>query len=188
MGHHLTNSSSEQNKDMAEEKEKIETLKKEGQDATDLEQNGLDEQARRYFKKMTDGDEAAVAQWKRFRDMSIARYKATYARLNIRFDDYSGESQVPESAMQAAAAKMAEMNISEDSEGAVIVDFSKLVPGKAGKRLERPIIRKRDGTALYLTRDISELLGRYERYHFDQMIYVVASQQDLHLQQLFKIV
>lgn len=30
-------------------------------------------------------------------------------------------------------------------------------------------------------------MEREERYHFDKMIYVVASQQDLHLAQLFKI-
>ena len=176
------------NKELTEEKLTIDTAKKEGKDVTELEATSLDEQARGYFKKMVDGDEAAVAQWRRFRDLSIVRYNETYARLNIHFDEYSGESQVPESAMEAAARKMAEMGISEESEGAVIIDFQKLVPGKEGKRLERPIVRKKDGTALYLTRDISELLGRHEKYHFDHMIYVVASQQDLHLKQLFKIV
>ncbi len=173
---------------MTAEKEQIEALKKEGKDFSELELNGLDEQARRYFRKMTDGDEAAVAQWRRFRDLSIVRYKDTYARLNIHFNEYSGESQVPESAMQAAAAKMADLKLTEESDGALLIDFAKHVPGKEGKRLERPLVRKRDGTALYLTRDISELLGRHEKYHFDQMLYVVASQQDLHLKQLFEIV
>ena len=90
--------------------------------------------------------------------------------------------------MEEAGKKMEEMGVSEESEGAVIVDFSKHVPGKPGKSLERPIIKKKDGTALYLTRDISEMLQREEKYHFDHMIYVVASAQDLHLRQLFKII
>ena len=178
------------NNDLSAEKERIEALTKEGkeEEAGKLKDNGLDEQARRYFKKMTDGDPAALAQWKRFRDLSIVRYKQTYARLNIHFDDYSGESQVPEEAMAATAKKLAEKGISEESEGAVVIDFSKHVPGKAGKSLEKPIVRKKDGTALYLTRDISELLSRHEKYEFDQMIYVVAAAQDLHLKQLFKII
>ena len=50
------------------------------------------------------------------------------------------------------------------------------------------LIERKDGTALYLTRDISEMVHRDEKYKFDHMIYVVASQQDLHLQQLFKII
>jgi len=148
----------------------------------------LDEQARRYFKAMTENDEKALALWKRFRDLSIKRYMQTYARLNIHFDDYSGESQVSQERMDAAAKRLEETGVSEVSEGAVIVDFSKLVPGKPGKSLERPIIKKKDGTALYLTRDISEMVRRDEIYKFDHMIYVVASQQDLHLKQLFKII
>lgn len=176
------------NKDLTAEKEQIAKLESEGKDASHLKNEGLDEQARRYFKAMVDNDEKAIAQWARFRDMSIKRYKETYARLNIKFDDYSGESQVKQEKMDFAAQKMAEMGVSEVSEGAVIVDFSKHIPGKAGKSLERPIIKKKDGTALYLTRDISEMMQREEKYHFDQMIYVVASQQDLHLKQLFKII
>lgn len=40
---------------------------------------------------------------------------------------------------------------------------------------------------MYLTRDIVGAIERWERYHFDKMIYVVASQQDMHLAQFFKI-
>ncbi|PSS12601.1 hypothetical protein M430DRAFT_126279 [Amorphotheca resinae ATCC 22711] len=176
------------NKDLSEEKDQIKALEEAGQDASKLKDEGLDEQARRYFKAMTDNDEKAIAQWARFRDLSIKRYKETYARLNIKFDEYSGESQVKQEGMDFAAKRMAEMGVSEESEGAVIVDFSKHVPGKAGKSLERPVIKKKDGTALYLTRDITEMMQRDEKYHFDHMIYVVASAQDLHLRQLFKII
>ncbi|RQM06039.1 hypothetical protein DH86_00002354 [Scytalidium sp. 3C] len=178
------------NKDLADEKDKIKELETAGKndEAQHLKDEGLDEQARRYFKAMTDNDEKAIAQWARFRDLSIKRYKETYARLNIHFDEYSGESQVTQEKMDFAGKKMAEMGVTEESEGAVIIDFSKHVPGKAGKSLEKPIIRKKDGTALYLTRDISEMLQREEKYHFDHMIYVVASAQDLHLKQLFKII
>jgi arginyl-tRNA synthetase len=176
------------NADMSREKEEIAKEKAEGKDVTEREANSLDEQARRYFRKMTDGDADAVALWKRFRELSIVRYKETYARLNIHFDEYSGESKVSEEAMEKTAKEMAEKKISTESEGAMIVNFAELIPGKEGKRLERPIVRKKDGTALYLTRDISELLNRHEKYHFDKMIYVVASQQDLHLKQLFKII
>ncbi|TVY17327.1 Cytoplasmic arginine--tRNA ligase [Lachnellula arida] len=175
-------------KDLAAEKEEIKKLEEAGKDASELKNEGVDEQARRYFKAMTENDTKAISQWARWREMSIKRYKETYARLNIHFDDYSGESQVKQEKMDETAIKLSEMKISEESEGAVIIDFTKHVPGKPGKSLERPIIRKKDGTALYLTRDISEMLQREEKYKFDQLIYVVASQQDLHLKQLFKII
>jgi len=176
------------NSDMSDEKEEIKKKQEAGEDVTDLLANSLDEQARRYFRKMTDRDAAALAQWQRFRDLSIVRYKDTYARLNIRFDEYSGESRVTETTMEAVGKEMEEKGICKENDGAMIVNFQELVPGKEGKRLEKPLVRKRDGTALYLTRDISELLGRHKKYNFDHMIYVVASAQDLHLKQLFKII
>lgn len=44
------------NSEMTAEKESIEAQKKEGKDVTELEANSLDEQARRYFKRMvSDG-------------------------------------------------------------------------------------------------------------------------------------
>lgn len=174
--------------DLAAEKEELKKLEEAGEDVTAKKAASLDEEARSYFKAMTDGDEKALAQWKRFRDFSIVKYKDTYARLNIRFDEYCGESQVEQSRMDETAKILEEKGITEESEGAIIVNFAKLVPGKPGKSLERPILRKKDGTALYLTRDVSELIKRDETHHFDKMYYVVAAAQDLHLKQLFKII
>ncbi|KAG1120090.1 hypothetical protein G6F42_012830 [Rhizopus arrhizus] len=53
----------------------------------------IDKRANAYFKKMEQGDETALAQWKRFRELSIDSYKHIYKRLNIDFDYFSGESQ-----------------------------------------------------------------------------------------------
>lgn len=138
----------------------------------------IHDEARAYFKKMEDGDEEALALWRKFRDLSIEKYKQVYARLNISFDVYSGESQVDDG-MKRAMAQLKESGLLEDSEGAKVIDLTKYKLGKT-------VVEKRDGTTLYLTRDIGAAMERYEKYKFDKMIYVVASQQDLHLKQLFK--
>ncbi|RMZ69542.1 hypothetical protein GMOD_00006370 [Pyrenophora seminiperda CCB06] len=164
-------------------------LKEEGKDASEqenkikkIETEGIDEQARKYFKGMVDGEPKALGIWKRFRDLSIEKYKQTYARLNIHYDDYSGESQVKDESMDLAAKIMWEKGVCQDSEGAVIVDLT-----PHSKKLGKAVVKKKDGTSLYLTRDIGAAIERVDKYHFDRMIYVVASQQDLHLAQLFKI-
>ncbi|KAK0279025.1 arginyl-tRNA synthetase [Friedmanniomyces endolithicus] len=143
----------------------------------------IDEKARQFFKRMSDGDPEALKYWQKFRDLSIEAYKHMYARLNIAFDDYSGESTVQVENMEKAATVLHERGVSEDSKGAVIVDLAKHGAPTLGKTL----VKKRDGTSLYLTRDIAANFERYEKYGFDHMIYVVASQQDLHLAQFFKI-
>jgi arginyl-tRNA synthetase len=47
---------------------------------------------------------------------------------------------------------------------------------------------KKDGSTLYLTRDIAAAVYRKETYDFYRNIYVVASQQNLHFQQLMKVI
>lgn len=140
-------------RDVADEKEQAEKMKAEGKEAEaqKILDDGLDEQARKYFKKMTEGDDEALTLWRRFREFSIKRYKETYARLNIHFDEYSGESKVSEDDMHKAADKMKEMGLAEDHEGALLIDFVKNIPGKEGKQLGKAILRKKDGTALQVS-------------------------------------
>lgn len=142
------------------------------------EEPSIHDEARAYFKKMEDGDESALSLWRRFRDLSIVKYREVYGRLNIHFDVYWGESQVGDG-MQRAMEQLEKDGLIEDSDGAKVIDLEKYKLGKT-------VVQKRDGTTLYLTRDIGGAMERYEKYNFDKMIYVVASQQDLHLKQLFK--
>ncbi|KAI9926398.1 hypothetical protein ASPWEDRAFT_45527 [Aspergillus wentii DTO 134E9] len=186
----INNILSEQDGPIKELKEQIKAKKEKSEDVSELEKEleklvdvSEDEKARRYFKSMEDGDESALALWTRFRDLSIQKYKQTYARLNIDFDVYSGESQIKNESMTSAYETMEKAGVSEKSEGAVIVDFTK----HNAKKLGKAIIIRKDGTPLYLTRDIGAILEREEEFHFDKMMYVVAAQQDLHLAQLFKI-
>lgn len=123
------------------------------------------------------GDAESLALWKKFRDLSIVKYRETYARLNIHFDLYSGESQVSKQAQESALAVLSEKKIAVESQDALIVDLEAYKLGKT-------VIRKKDGTYVYITRDIAGAAERWEKYAFDEMIYVVANQQDLHLAQV----
>ena len=170
-------------------KKQIREKKTRNEDTTDLEKQldplvaeSEDEKARKYFKSMEDGEPEAIALWNQFRDMSIEKYKKTYARLNIAFDVYSGESQVASDQIDKVLQDLKEKNIAEESEGAIIIDFTK----HGAKKLNKAVIQRKDGTPLYLTRDLTAILERHEKYHFDKMIYVVADQQNEHLAQLFK--
>ena len=176
----------EAGQETTELKSKALPLEEAARKAQHLKDNGLDEQARRYFKQMCDGNENALSLWRRFRDLSIVRYKQTYARLNIEYDYYLGESLVKEESMDLVEKEMDDSGLTEMSQGAKLINFEKLLPGKPGKQLGKALIKKKDGTSLYLTRDLGAIREREDRWHFDQMIYVVASDQSVHLNQLFK--
>jgi arginyl-tRNA synthetase len=81
------------------------------------------------------GEPKAIAQWSRFRDLSIERLKETYERLNIHFDVFWGESQVKEESMQRAIKIVQEKNLVCEDRGALLVDLEKY-------KLEKAIVRK----------------------------------------------
>ncbi|KAH9452659.1 hypothetical protein MJO28_008420 [Puccinia striiformis f. sp. tritici] len=129
---------------------------------------------------MEEGDPKPVALWERFRDHSIKQHKQDYAGLHIKFDVYSGQSQVSHESMNVALKLLKEKGIAIEDHVTLICDLN-------AYKLGRTIIRMRDGTNLYITRDIREAIQRYEKYKFDKMIHVVASHQDLRLAQFFKV-
>ncbi|KAJ8456951.1 hypothetical protein ONZ45_g18513 [Pleurotus djamor] len=137
-------------------------------------------EAAKWFKRMEDSDESALKNWRVWRELSVKKYEEEYNRLNVHFDEYTGESKVGKEWQDKALVRLDEMGLITDVDGAKIVDLEKWKMGKA-------VLRKKDGTSIYLTRDIGAAIERYEQYKFDKMIYVVSSQQDLHLSQFFKI-
>lgn len=145
-------------------------------------QSSTNEEARRFFRRMEDGDESALKIWARFRDLSIEKYVDTYGRLNIKYDVYSGESQVPQEKMKEATKLFEDKGLIDIDRGAKLIDLTKF-----NKKLGKALVEKSDGTSLYLTRDVGEAIKRYETYKFDKMIYVIAAQQDLHCAQFFEI-
>jgi len=152
--------------------------------------------ARAWFRRMEDGDETALSNWRQWRALSVKKYEAEYAQLNVAFDEYIGESTVSQKSQDDALKKLDELGLTQESNGAVIIDLEKhklasAVVRKKGACFSLVFIRfsdpVTDGTSLYLTRDIGGAIERWEKYKFDKMIYVISSQQDLHVAQFFKV-
>jgi len=82
--------------------------------------------------------------------------------------------------MVAEEKRLVDKNVLTDDKGAKVADLSKYKLGVS-------VVKKSNGTTLYITRDIAAATLRYDAYNFDKMFYVVSNQQDLHFKQLFKI-
>ncbi|KAG2237594.1 arginyl-tRNA synthetase [Thamnidium elegans] len=141
----------------------------------------IDTQANAYFKKMEQGDPEALSQWRKFREISIDTYKQIYKRLNIDFDLYSGESQT-EKYIPQICDLLEKYNLMETTEdGARVINLEQYKLGKV-------IIKRADGTSLYMTRDLASLALRRDMFgQFKKAVYVIGTEQDLYLRQLFKI-
>jgi len=143
------------------------------------DENLLNE-ARELFNKLENGDSKLLKLWKKFRDLSIKDFKKVYSRLGINFDLYLGESyflketeEVIKEAINKGIAKENEEN------NLVVVDNLDNLPSF--------LLKKEDGSTLYLTRDLAALKKRFELFNLDLLLYVVGSEQSLHFQQLFSL-
>jgi arginyl-tRNA synthetase len=140
----------------------------------------LDDEARMWFKKLEDGDEEATELWQWIRDVSLKEFNRVYDMLGIKFDSFAGESFYSDK-MPRVLELMREKGILKKSQGAEIVDLEPYGMPPA-------LITKKDGSTLYITRDIAAAIYRKEHYDFYKNIYVVGSQQNLHFKQWIKII
>lgn len=88
-------------------------------------------EAAKWFKRMEDGDESALANWRVWRALSIKKYEEEYARLNVFFTEYIGESTVGKEWQDKALERLDEMKLIDDHEGAKLVNLEKWKMGKA---------------------------------------------------------
>lgn len=140
----------------------------------------LEDEARATFTKLEQGEKEEVEIWKWFREESLKEFSYVYDLLGIEFDSYAGESFYSDK-MPAVVKEMEDKGLLQESEGAQIVDLSDYDMPPA-------LIKKKDGSTLYITRDITAAIYRKNTYNFYRNIYVVASQQNLHFKQWFKII
>ena len=140
----------------------------------------LEDEARAIFTKLEQGSKEEVELWQWFREESLKEFQRVYDMLGIEFDSYNGESFYSDK-MPRFEKELLDKGLLQESNGAQVVDLEEYKLGTA-------LIKKSDGSSLYITRDIAAAVYRKENYDFYKNIYVVATQQKLHFQQLFKII
>jgi len=136
------------------------------------------EKTSKWLQRLEAQEPDATALWKLIRDISVANMEKTLSKMNVFFQHTEGESfYIPK--MESSLKEIKTKSNAKLSEGAYIVELPDIEPPA--------LIQKKDGTTLYLTRDIAAAIERFERFNFSKMYYVVSEQQRLHFQQLFAV-
>ena len=138
----------------------------------------LEEEARREFKKLEDGDAAL----REFLNAVVATTKISlkhlYERLHVAFDVDYGEGFYEDKMVPVIAEGKQKKVFTEGEKGALVAHF----PDDAA--LPPYMIVKSDGATLYSTRDLAQMRYRIDAYH-PQAIYIVTDiAQKLHFEQL----
>ena len=131
---------------------------------------------------LQEGKRGYRALWEQIMKVSIADMKRNYARLDVSFDLWNGESTVND-LIAPMAEKMKKDGYAYESEGALVVDVA---DPKDPKEIPPCMILKSDGAALYTTTDLATIEDRVEKYHPDEIIYITDKRQELHFTQVFR--
>lgn len=146
-----------------------------------------DEEFKKYAQNITarlqQKDKFYYAVWQYIREISVNAIKQEYAKLNVSFDLFNGESD-----SQDYVPKVFEIlnnqKLLEKSQGAEIVNVAR-EDDKAP--IPPVIIRSSAGAGLYATTDIATIVERVEKYNPDEIWYTTDNRQCMHFEQVFRV-
>ena len=146
----------------------------------DQEKNdpSLTQLAKLETKKLQNNDKENLKIWKVFYQKTLTHYKKIYNILNVNFDYFYGESHYQKIA-QKLIADLEKRKKAIKSEGALIIPLEEY-------NLPPLIIQKSDGSLLYASNDLATIVFREKKFKPFKILYVIASEQALYLEQLFK--
>lgn len=145
------------------------------------------EQAEEMLVKWEAGDPEVRALWKKMNEWTFEGVKETYARTGISFDKYYFESDTYLKGKDEILKGLDKGVFFKADDGSVRIDVTDVVgTGKDEDTHEKVLLRK-DGTSVYITQDIGTAISRHNDWAFNQLVYVVASEQNYHFKILFHI-
>jgi arginyl-tRNA synthetase len=115
--------------------------------------------------------------WEKTRQYCLDDFNKIYKWLDVKFDHFFYESEVSEDS-QNIVQEYINKGLFVEDKGAYGFDMS-------DKKLGFFMVRKTDGTTLYITKDLALAKVKFNEFDIDRSIYVVGSEQNFHFKQLF---
>ncbi|SDI15171.1 arginine--tRNA ligase [Winogradskyella thalassocola] len=165
-----------------EYKSEISELIAQGQSEEEAKKNApLLLEAQEMLIKWEAGDNDVVALWKKMNQWVYDGFEVTYKNIGVDFDTYYYESNTYLLGKEFVAEGLKTGVFEQDADGSVWCDLTE-------DGLDRKIVLRADGTAVYMTQDIGTAIQRIKDYpDVGGMVYTVGNEQDYHFKVLFLI-
>lgn len=145
------------------------------------------EQAEEMLVQWEKGDPEIRELWQKMNDWTLDGVKETYDRTGVSFDKFYLESETYLKGKDEILKGLEKGVFFKADDGSVRIDVTDVVgKGKDEDNHEKVLLRK-DGTSVYITQDIGTAISRHDDWAFNQLVYVVASEQNYHFKILFHI-
>nr|WP_199003223.1 arginine--tRNA ligase [Flavobacterium sp. ASV13] len=138
-------------------------------------------EAQEMLQKWESGDEAVISLWKMMNEWVYDGFATTYTNLGVNFDKYYYESNTYLLGKDVVQVGLDRGVFEKDPDGSVWIDLT-------DEGLDRKIVLRSDGTAVYMTQDIGTAIQRVKDMpDVGGMVYTVGNEQDYHFKVLFLI-
>jgi arginyl-tRNA synthetase len=127
------------------------------------------------------GKPEIIALWKTMNQWVYSGFETTYKNLGVNFDSYYYESNTYLLGKEVVQIGLEKGVFEKDPDGSVWIDLT-------ADGLDRKIVLRSDGTAVYMTQDIGTAIQRVKDFpDVGGMVYTVGNEQDYHFKVLFLI-
>jgi arginyl-tRNA synthetase len=128
------------------------------------------------------GKTEIIQLWKTMNQWVYDGFAQTYKNLGVDFDSYYYESNTYLLGKEVVQFGLEKGIFEEDPDGSVWIDLTE-------DGLDRKIVLRSDGTAVYMTQDIGTAIQRVKDFpDVGGMVYTVGNEQDYHFKVLFLII
>jgi arginyl-tRNA synthetase len=138
-------------------------------------------EAQQMLIEWENGNKEVVALWKKMNGWVYEGFTETYENLGVDFDKYYYESDTYLLGKDVVNIGLEKGVFEKDPDGSVWIDLT-------AEGLDRKIVLRSDGTAVYMTQDIGTAIQRVKDFpDVGGMVYTVGNEQDYHFKVLFLI-
>lgn len=139
-----------------------------------------DAQAQMMLEKWEQGNAEVLELWSLMNGWTLDGLAESYKAMGISFDKYYYESDTYKLGKAEVLKGLEQGVFYREEDGSVWVDLAPI-------GLDKKVLLRKDGTALYMTQDIGTAITRHKDWPFNSLIYVVASEQQYHFKVLFYV-
>lgn len=138
-------------------------------------------EAQEMLRKWEANDTSIVELWKTMNGWVYEGFNQTYTNIGVDFDSYYYESNTYLLGKEVVQFGLEKGVFEKDPDGSVWIDLT-------DDGLDRKIVLRSDGTAVYMTQDIGTAIQRVKDFSdVEGMVYTVGNEQDYHFKVLFLI-
>lgn len=137
-----------------------------------------EEEAQKMLQDWESGDKDTRELWKTMNEWALSGIEKTYRRTGVSFDRIYRESETYLMGRDQVLKGLDAGVFYKDKDGSVRLDMTEI-------GLDTKVLLRSDGTSVYITQDLGTAISRHDEWPFDELIYVVGSEQEYHFRVLF---